>query len=173
MSHIVALHQKLTNNQKDSYYRSDFYKSDKLKRYSSIIGYEESLEYKVKEDVAKILNVIEEQLKVTNEILNHVLNFNIYPLLKVGAIKNIKQSVFRTIINECPNYLTAFKLVFYQKRSVESLREDPSIGQRLNLAKVFFKIKLPYEEWNIAEDNILQRKYQAIDDLTLKLPSKS
>lgn len=91
----------------------------------------------------------------------------------MGAIRNIKQSVFSTIINECPNYLTAFKLVYYQKRSVESLREDPSINQRFDLAKVFFKTKLPFEEWKAAEDNILQRKYQIIDDLTLKLPSKS
>jgi hypothetical protein len=42
----------------------------------------------------------------------------------------------------------------------------------MDLIDVFFKIKLPFEEWEKAETKILDRDYKVVEDLTLKFDSK-
>lgn len=38
----------------------------------------------------------------------------------------------------------------------------------MDLVSLFFKIKLPFEEWDKAENRILSRDYKVIEELTLK-----
>ena len=42
----------------------------------------------------------------------------------------------------------------------------------MELINLFFKIKLPFEEWDRAENKILSRDYKVAEDLTLKFESK-
>jgi hypothetical protein len=88
-------------------------------------------------------------------------------------MRNIKKNIYDRIIKECPHYFTAFKMIKYQKKNLSDLSLNETINQKINLAKIFFTIKLPFEEWKIAEDKILSRDYKVVDDLTLKLSAKS
>lgn len=65
LSNIVAAKEQLTNKQKQKYYTSQFYRSGKIRKYCQTIQYEESLDYKTKEDMSKILKLIEEEGRVT------------------------------------------------------------------------------------------------------------
>lgn len=44
---------------------------------------------------------------------------------------------------------------------------------KMELIDVFCKIKLPFEEWQNAQDKIMNRNYRVVDELTLKLDGKS
>ena len=164
----MALSEDLTNKQKESYYNSGFYHKGELKAYAQIKDYAQSLEYKVKEDVTKILGEIEDSVKNSRETIENVLAFNFYGLMKISSTKHIKKNIYQAVINRCPHFLKAFKLVKYQEQSPASLRENELTNQKMDLIDLFFKIKLPYEEWEKAQVKITARDYGVIEDLTLK-----
>lgn len=164
----MALREDLTNKQKENYYNSAFYRSYELKTFAQIRDYAQSLEYKVKEDVTKILADIEELAKNSRETIENVLAFNFYGLLKIDSIRHVKDKVYKSAIANCPDFLKAFKMIKYQGKTSASLKENERINQKMDLIDLFFKIKLPFEEWDKAETKILSRDYTVIEDLTLK-----
>ena len=164
----MALRDDLTNKQKESYYKSEFYRRGELKAYAQIRDYENSLEYKVKEDVTKILAEIEELAKNSKDTIENVLKFDLYGLLKISTIKHIKKNIYKVIIEQCPDFLKAFKMVKYQGKTAASLKENEHINQKMALIELFIKIKLPFEEWDVAENRILNRDYSIVDELALK-----
>jgi hypothetical protein len=172
LSNIVALRDDLTNKQKESYYKSEFYRKGELKAYAQTRDYENSLEYKVKEDVTKILSEVEELAKNSKDTIENVLRFDLYGLLKINSIKHIKRNIYKVIIEQCPDFLKAFKMVKYQERTAASLKENESINQKMALIELFIKIKLPFEEWDVAEKKVLSRDYSIVDELTLKIEPK-
>jgi hypothetical protein len=98
----------------------------------------------VKEDVIKILGEIEESSRLSKEIIENVLNFNLYSLLKVRSINHIKRDIYKCIINTCPNFLRAFKLIKCQSANPAMFRYNEMIIQKMDLIDVFFDIKLPF-----------------------------
>lgn len=76
--------------------------------------------------------------------MENVLTFNFYGLFKIGTIRNMKKNIYQKVINECPDFLTAFKLIKYQGRKPDSLKEFERINQKMDLIDIFFKIKLPF-----------------------------
>jgi hypothetical protein len=98
----------------------------------------------VKEDVIKILGEIEESTRLSKEIIENVLNFNLYNLLNVSAIRPIKRNIYKSIINTCPNFLRAFKLIKCQSANPAMFRYNEMIIQKMDLIDVFFDIKLPF-----------------------------
>ena len=94
--------------------------------------------------MAKIFAAIEDVVKISREIVENVLGFNFYGLFNISTIKHLKVSIYKTVINECPNFLNAFKLITYQSKSPASLRENERINQKMELINVFFKINLPF-----------------------------
>jgi hypothetical protein len=126
----------------------------------------------VKEDVTKILAEIEELAKNSKETIENVLRFSFYGLLKINTIKHVKKNIYKTIIENCPDFLRAFKMVTYQGKTAASLKENEHINQKMALIELFIKIKLPFEEWDVAENKILSRDYSIVDVLTLKFEPK-
>jgi hypothetical protein len=76
----------------------------------------------VKEDVTKILAVIEDLAKNSKDTIDNVLTFNLYNLLKIPTIRHIKKPLYQNIMRECPDFLKAFKLVKYQNKNPASLK---------------------------------------------------
>ena len=126
----------------------------------------------MKEDVTKILAVIEELAKNSKDTIESVLSFNLYGLLKINTIKHIKKNIYKVVIEECPDFFKAFKMVKYQGKTAASLKENEHINQKMALIELFVKIKLPFEEWDFAENKILSRDYSIVDELTLKFEPK-
>ncbi len=122
--------------------------------------------------MTKIFAEIEELAKNSKETIENVLNFNLYGLMKINTIKHVKKNIYRTIIENCPDFLRAFKMVKYQGKTAASLKENEHINQKMALIELFIKIKLPFEEWDVAENKILSRDYTIIDTLTLKFEPK-
>lgn len=73
------------------------------------------------------------------------MNFKVYELLKLEDIQGFKDSLFEKIFYQCPDYLTAFKLIHYRKKSIESLKEIEFNNLRFQLISTFLKIELPFE----------------------------
>ena len=94
--------------------------------------------------MAKIFAAIEEVARISREIVENVLSFNLYGLFKISTIRHMKKSIYQTVINECPDFLNAFKLITYQGKTPASLRENERINQKMELINVFFKINLPF-----------------------------
>jgi phosphoserine phosphatase len=94
--------------------------------------------------VAKIFAAIEEVARISREIVENVLSFNLYGLFRISTIRHMKKSIYQTVINECPDFLNAFKLITYQGKTPASLRENERINQKMELINVFFKINLPF-----------------------------
>jgi hypothetical protein len=76
--------------------------------------------------------------------MDNVLSFDFYGLLIIGSIQHLKKSIYQKVVTECPDFLTAFKLIKYQGREPASLKENERINQKMNLIDVFFEIKLPF-----------------------------
>lgn len=83
-------------------------------------------------------------VKISREIMENVLSFNFYGLFKISTIKHMKKNIYQKVMNECPDFLTAFKLIKYQGRKPDSLKENERINQKMSLIDIFFKIKLPF-----------------------------
>ncbi len=57
--------------------------------------------------------------------MDNVLSFNFYDLLKsISGNQSLKKTIYQKVINQCPDFLNAFKLVKYQGRSPASLKEN-------------------------------------------------
>jgi hypothetical protein len=50
--------------------------------------------------------------------------------------------------------------------------ENESDCLRMELINIFQSIRLPFDEWELAQDKIMSRHYSAIDELTLKRRGK-
>lgn len=144
LSNIVALRSDLTNQQKTDYYNSEFYRSGELKHYALISDYQDSLESKVKEEVSSILALIEGTVRLSKEILDAVLSFNLYAIMKISTIRHIKKSIYQHITEKCPTFFNAFRLIRDQNKSPASLRENESIAQKMDLIDLFLEINLPF-----------------------------
>jgi hypothetical protein len=97
----------------------------------------------VKEDVVKIFSWMG-QAEKTKEIMESVLSFDFYRLLKNSKINHLKNDLYQGISKECPYFLNAFRLVKYQGKAPDSLKENERINQKMDLIDIFFDIKLPF-----------------------------
>jgi hypothetical protein len=57
------------------------------------------------------------------DILNNIMTYNVYELLKSTKIGNIKKDIYESIIQECPNFLKAYNLIKYQAKDPLSFKQ--------------------------------------------------
>lgn len=114
-----------------TFYRSEFYRSGILYRYAQVVNYEHSLEYKVKEEIGKILEFIDDIARITKYALDCILGLKFIHFLKIQSLPSVRDAVFEFVIKNCPNYYKAFKLVRYQEKAPTSFGENKGDSLRL------------------------------------------